>query len=84
MEIFESIDLLIVNADYWFQKLQHQEPSQFVSRREGKKTENVNKNRYKNIIPYDHTRIVLRTDSSMEGADYINANLIEVLIKYSA
>uniref|UniRef100_A0A915A5R2 protein-tyrosine-phosphatase n=3 Tax=Parascaris univalens TaxID=6257 RepID=A0A915A5R2_PARUN len=64
-----------------FEKLQHQEPSQFVSRREGKKTENVNKNRYKNIIPYDHTRIVLRTDSSVEGADYINANLIEILSK---
>lgn len=62
-----------------FERLQHQEPSQFVSRREGKKTENVDKNRYKNIIPYDHTRIVLQNDGTTEESDYINANHIEIL-----
>ncbi|VDN01556.1 unnamed protein product [Thelazia callipaeda] len=61
-----------------FEKLQHQEPTQFVSRREGKKISNVCKNRYKNIIPYDHTRIVLHSTDADSG-DYINANHIEVL-----
>ncbi|VDM10889.1 unnamed protein product [Wuchereria bancrofti] len=60
-----------------FERLQHQEPTQFVSRREGKKVGNVCKNRYKNIIPYDHTRIVLNSDA--DSSDYINANHIEVL-----
>ncbi|MFH4983249.1 hypothetical protein AB6A40_009958 [Gnathostoma spinigerum] len=64
-----------------FEKLQHQEPSDFVSRKEGKKPENISKNRYKNIIPYDHTRIVLRCDGSSPSDDYINANLIECLPK---
>lgn len=58
--------------------MQHQEPTKFISRREGKRAGNVNKNRYKNIIPYDHTRIVLETDDESDGSDYINANYIEV------
>uniref|UniRef100_A0A915PKQ6 protein-tyrosine-phosphatase n=1 Tax=Setaria digitata TaxID=48799 RepID=A0A915PKQ6_9BILA len=61
-----------------FERLQHQEPTQFVSRHEGKKINNVSKNRYKNIIPYDHTRIILDT-SDTDSSDYINANYIEVL-----
>lgn len=39
--------------------------------------ENKPKNRYKNILPFDHTRIVLRDgDPDLVGLDYINANLI--------
>ncbi|VDK55612.1 unnamed protein product [Gongylonema pulchrum] len=62
-----------------FQKLQHQEPIEFVSRCEGRKPKNVCKNRYKNIIPYDHSRIILETDDP-ESSDYINANHIEMLV----
>ncbi|VDK28819.1 unnamed protein product, partial [Anisakis simplex] len=67
-----------------FEKLQQQEQPQFMSLREGRKTENVAKNRYKNIIPYDHTRIILKCshDSQLHQQqqncdDYINANRIE-------
>ncbi|XP_056017459.1 receptor-type tyrosine-protein phosphatase T-like [Ostrea edulis] len=42
---------------------------------EGKKQENVAKNRYTTIFPYDHSRVVLT--SSPKESDYINANYIE-------
>ncbi|XP_078317014.1 receptor-type tyrosine-protein phosphatase epsilon-like [Crassostrea virginica] len=42
---------------------------------EGKKQENLSKNRYTTIFPYDHSRVVLHTSSG--ESDYINANYIE-------
>lgn len=59
-----------------FQSLQQLECKHLYSRREGQRPENRAKNRYKNILPFDHTRIVLRDDA---GSDYINANRIEVI-----
>ncbi|XP_062597468.1 receptor-type tyrosine-protein phosphatase epsilon-like isoform X6 [Saccostrea cucullata] len=41
---------------------------------DGKRDENMVKNRYKTTFPYDHSRVKLRTSS---GSDYINANYIE-------
>ncbi|XP_078533352.1 receptor-type tyrosine-protein phosphatase mu-like [Lissotriton helveticus] len=41
----------------------------------GAAPENKSKNRYKNIIPYDHSRVVLQSRS--QGDDYINANYID-------
>uniref|UniRef100_H2YTU0 protein-tyrosine-phosphatase n=1 Tax=Ciona savignyi TaxID=51511 RepID=H2YTU0_CIOSA len=37
--------------------------------------ENKSKNRFKNILPFDNTRVVLSDDGS--GNDYINANYID-------
>lgn len=68
-------------AGFWeeFESLQQQECKQLYSRKEGQKPENRNKNRYKNILPFDHTRVILRdTDPGIPGSDYINANLITV------
>ncbi|KAL5021811.1 hypothetical protein ScPMuIL_000966 [Solemya velum] len=42
-----------------------------------KKTENKNKNRYGNIIAYDHTRVVLEPVEGDVHDDYTNANYIE-------
>ncbi|XP_022808866.1 receptor-type tyrosine-protein phosphatase epsilon-like [Stylophora pistillata] len=39
--------------------------------------ENKAKNRYKNIIPYDHTRVQLVELDGCPGSDYINANFID-------
>ncbi|XP_062315845.1 tyrosine-protein phosphatase non-receptor type 18 isoform X1 [Osmerus eperlanus] len=40
-------------------------------------TENVKKNRYKDILPYDQTRVVLNPLTSPFDSDYINANFIQ-------
>ncbi|KAF7239321.1 Tyrosine-protein phosphatase non-receptor type 11, partial [Varanus komodoensis] len=65
---------------FWeeFEMLQQQECKFLYPRKEGKRLENKAKNRYKNILPFDTTRVTLRdVDKSVPGADYINANYIK-------
>lgn len=58
-----------------------QEVKHVFSRKEGQKPNNRNKNRYKNILPFDHTRVLLKEPWPH---DYINANYIEVNVsKYA-
>ncbi|CAG5080131.1 Oidioi.mRNA.OKI2018_I69.PAR.g9482.t1.cds [Oikopleura dioica] len=41
------------------------------------KPENIQKNRYTNILPYDHSRVVLRSNTQIANSgDYINASWI--------
>ncbi|CAC5419195.1 unnamed protein product [Mytilus coruscus] len=64
---------------FWdeFEQLQQMEVRHLYSRKEGQRPENKPRNRYKNILPFDHTRIVLRDgDPQVIGSDYINGNLI--------
>ncbi|XP_068101977.1 tyrosine-protein phosphatase non-receptor type 11 isoform X1 [Hyperolius riggenbachi] len=66
---------------FWeeFETLQQQECKLLYSRKEGQRAENKNKNRYKNILPFDHTRVVLHDgDPNEQVSDYINANTIMV------
>ncbi|XP_043342050.1 tyrosine-protein phosphatase non-receptor type 11-like isoform X4 [Cervus canadensis] len=59
------------------QMLQQQECRLLYPRKEGQRPENKPKNRYKNILPFDTTRVILRdVDDRVPGADYINANYI--------
>jgi len=64
-------------AGFWeeFESLQQQEAKHLFSRKEGQKPANKNKNRYKNILPFDHTRVILKDPWPH---DYINANYIKV------
>ncbi|XP_006895763.1 PREDICTED: tyrosine-protein phosphatase non-receptor type 22 [Elephantulus edwardii] len=39
--------------------------------------ENIKKNRYKDILPYDHSRVELSLITSDEDSNYINANFIK-------
>ncbi|XP_042853141.1 tyrosine-protein phosphatase non-receptor type 11-like isoform X2 [Panthera tigris] len=64
---------------FWeeFEMLQQQECQLLYPRKEGQRLENKAKNRYKNILPFDTTRVTLHdVDDSVPGANYINANYI--------
>ncbi|XP_078498487.1 tyrosine-protein phosphatase non-receptor type 11-like isoform X1 [Lissotriton helveticus] len=66
---------------FWeeFEMLQQQECKLLYPRKDGQRTENKTKNRYKNILPFDTTRVTLQdADASVPGSDYINANYIRV------
>ncbi|KAE9554287.1 hypothetical protein FO519_002521 [Halicephalobus sp. NKZ332] len=69
------------NAAEEFDTLQNDsEPNIFNSKREGRKQENACKNRYKNVLPFDDSRIKLKTEpDEPRQSDYINANYVEVL-----
>lgn len=43
----------------------------------GEKEENVKKNRYKDILPFDHSRVRLALKITPHESDYINANFIK-------
>ncbi|EZA61645.1 tyrosine-protein phosphatase corkscrew isoform X2 [Ooceraea biroi] len=67
-------------AGFWeeFESLQQLECRHLFSRKEGLRPENRAKNRYKNILPFDHTRVRLKdVDPNVPGTDYINANYIK-------
>ena len=39
---------------------------------------NKPKNRYKNILPFDHSRVkLIEVNEGQEGGDYINANFLD-------
>ncbi|XP_075540204.1 tyrosine-protein phosphatase non-receptor type 11-like isoform X3 [Dermacentor variabilis] len=68
-------------AGFWeeFEHLQQQECKNLYSRKDGQRPENRAKNRYKNILPFDATRVHLQdVDPDAPYSDYINANYIKV------
>ncbi|KAJ7317582.1 hypothetical protein JRQ81_003744, partial [Phrynocephalus forsythii] len=50
---------------------------QGISTEAGSQKENLKKNRYKDILPYDQTRVVLNSLAEEGQGDYINANFIQ-------
>uniref|UniRef100_A0A672GIU0 protein-tyrosine-phosphatase n=1 Tax=Salarias fasciatus TaxID=181472 RepID=A0A672GIU0_SALFA len=68
-------------AGFWeeFDALQKLEAKVKKSREEGQRPENKSKNRYKNILPFNDTRVILQSaDPNVVGSDYINANYVKV------
>ncbi|XP_061804029.1 tyrosine-protein phosphatase non-receptor type 6 [Nerophis lumbriciformis] len=66
-------------AGFWeeFDALQKFEAKVKKSREEGQRPENKTKNRYKNILPFNDTRVTLQdADPNVVGSDYINANFV--------
>lgn len=64
-ENLESGDLLV-----YFQELYRKKPG--MSMEEARKPENLPRNRYRDILPYDDTRVKLNKGKS----DYVNANYV--------
>ncbi|XP_047217901.1 tyrosine-protein phosphatase non-receptor type 6 [Girardinichthys multiradiatus] len=67
-------------AGFWeeFDALQKLEAKVKKSREEGQRPENKSKNRYKNILPFNDTRVILQNaDPEVVGSDYINANYVK-------
>ncbi|KAK7863894.1 hypothetical protein R5R35_007226 [Gryllus longicercus] len=61
-----------------FEQLYRKKPG--LATNEAKKNDNANKNRYRDISPYDTTRVILMSGTS---GDYINANYVNMEISGS-
>ncbi|XP_026500761.1 tyrosine-protein phosphatase corkscrew-like isoform X1 [Vanessa tameamea] len=59
-----------------FHSLKTMEDLHMFTTEEGLKPQNVNKNRYRNILPFDQTRVKLRRNDDKTQSDYINASYI--------
>ncbi|KAK2855287.1 hypothetical protein Q7C36_007156 [Tachysurus vachellii] len=69
-----------IKAGFWeeFDALQKIDTKMKKSRDEGMRPENKSKNRYKNILPFDETRVILQDrDHNIVGSDYINGNYVK-------
>lgn len=82
---------------FWeeFEHLQHQECKVLFNRKIGQSERNMSKNRYKNILPFDYTRVILKrpiqfaninagdefnaSADVVKDSDYINANYIKLV-----
>ncbi|XP_052434710.1 tyrosine-protein phosphatase non-receptor type 6 isoform X1 [Carassius gibelio] len=76
-----------IKAGFWeeFDALQKLETKVTKSRDEGMRPENKSKNRYKNILPFDDTRVILENaDPNVVGSDYINANYVVVRARHKS
>uniref|UniRef100_UPI00358EE8F5 receptor-type tyrosine-protein phosphatase gamma-like n=1 Tax=Myxine glutinosa TaxID=7769 RepID=UPI00358EE8F5 len=61
-----------------FEEIQQYAQSQSIMAEETNRPDNKNKNRYVNIMAFDHTRVKLRRlGRERKGSDYINANFVD-------
>ncbi|XP_076010854.1 tyrosine-protein phosphatase non-receptor type 6 isoform X2 [Genypterus blacodes] len=70
-------------AGFWeeFDALQKLEAKSKKGREEGQRPENKSKNRYKNILPFNDTRVRLQNaDPNVVGSDYINGNHVRNIL----
>lgn len=78
-ELDQDTDPVYGKAGFYeeFEALQEMESVHAYPRKEGQRPENKTKNRYKNILPFDYTRVALKDiDKNDVGSDYINANFV--------
>ncbi|XP_016536753.1 receptor-type tyrosine-protein phosphatase S isoform X6 [Poecilia formosa] len=84
-ELAEHIELLKANDNLRLsQEYESIDPSQQFTWEHSNLEVNKPKNRYANVIAYDHTRVVLALIDGILGSDYINANFIDGYRKQNA
>ncbi|XP_031711085.1 receptor-type tyrosine-protein phosphatase S isoform X11 [Anarrhichthys ocellatus] len=84
-ELAEHIELLKANDNLRLsQEYESIDPSQQFTWEHSNLEVNKPKNRYANVIAYDHTRVVLAPIEGVLGSDYINANYIDGYRKQNA
>ena len=84
-ELGNHIDRLKANDNLKFsQEYESIEPGQQFTWDNSNMDINTSKNRYANVIAYDHSRVILQTVDGIPGSDYINANYCDGYRKQNA
>uniref|UniRef100_A0A1A7ZRU8 protein-tyrosine-phosphatase n=2 Tax=Nothobranchius furzeri TaxID=105023 RepID=A0A1A7ZRU8_NOTFU len=84
-ELAEHIELLKANDNLRLsQEYESIDPSQQFTWEHSNLEVNKPKNRYANVIAYDHTRVILAPVEGILGSDYINSNYIDGYRKQNA
>ncbi|XP_037790412.1 tyrosine-protein phosphatase Lar-like [Penaeus monodon] len=84
-QLAEHIERLKSNDNQKFsQEYESIEPGQQFTWDNSNLEVNKPKNRYANVIAYDHSRVVLQTLEEVPGSDYINANFCDGYRKQNA
>ncbi|XP_058805805.1 tyrosine-protein phosphatase Lar isoform X2 [Phymastichus coffea] len=84
-ELGNHIERLKANDNLKFsQEYESIEPGQQFTWDHSNMEVNTSKNRYANVIAYDHSRVILQTIEGVPGSDYINANYCDGYRKQNA
>ncbi|CAF0990930.1 unnamed protein product [Adineta steineri] len=84
-EFSEHLERLKATDNYKFsQEYESIDPGQQFSWENSKLEYNKPKNRYANVIAYDHSRVILHSIDGISGSDYINANYLDGYRKQNA
>ena len=84
-DLAEHIDILKMGDNMKFsQEYESIEPGQQFTWDNSSMEVNKPKNRYANVIAYDHSRVVLQPADGIPGSDYINANYCDGYRKQNA
>ncbi|KAI1290100.1 Tyrosine-protein phosphatase Lar [Halotydeus destructor] len=84
-ELANHIDRLKASDNYQFsQEYESIDPGQQFTWEHSNVDYNKPKNRYANVVAYDHSRVVLQPLDAIAGSDYINANFADGYRKQNA
>ncbi|XP_032062551.1 receptor-type tyrosine-protein phosphatase delta isoform X35 [Aythya fuligula] len=85
LELADNIERLKANDNLKFsQEYESIDPGQQFTWEHSNLEVNKPKNRYANVIAYDHSRVLLSAIEGIPGSDYINANYIDGYRKQNA